>query len=163
MIIRTYSCLNRHCRHEFDSDHDFPPCPRCRGLRVLWVPKPVAIRSSVTSAIDKTARELAADFGMSNFRSPVAGQAAMPPPPAATNKRNTFEPQKGWRIDLPDEALSGAGHAVCAPANVTAKIKVDPNAGALPPSTLAPPALRSPDALRQNTRIEGTHRGRIER
>jgi hypothetical protein len=127
------------------------------------VPKPVAIRSNLTTAIDKTARELAADFGLTNFRSPQVGQAAMPPPSAPSAKRNTFEPQKGWRIDLPDEALSGAGHAVCAPANVTAKIKVDPNAGALPPSSFGPADLRSPDALRQNTRIEGSHRGRIER
>lgn len=162
MVIRTYSCLNRRCRHEFDSAGDFPPCPRCRGLRVQWVPRPVNINSSRTAAIDQTARQLAADFGMTNFRSPVAGQAAMPPI-AASGNRNVFEPQQGWRIEVPDDALTGQGRAVCATTGVTAKVKVDPNAGALPPTTLGPAAIRAPDALRAATRIEAAHKGTIPR
>lgn len=166
MIIRSYACLNRRCRHEFDSDGDFPPCPRCRGLRVQWVPRPVNINTSRTAAIDKTARELAADFGLTNFRSPVAGQAAMPPPaiphPAASaapsNGETTFEPQRGWRINLPADALTGAGKAVCAPTGVTAKIKVDPNAGAL-----AEDPRYSMQRIRANTRVEGQHAVRIPR
>jgi hypothetical protein len=157
MIIRSYSCLNRRCRAEFDSDGDFPPCPRCRGLRVQWVPRPVAINSARTAAIDATARGLAADFGMTNFRTPVAGQAAMPPP-AAPPDGNVFEPQKGWRIKLPDAALSGAGHAVCAPTGVIAKVKVDPNGGSLKEN----PGYGL-DRMRSHTQIEGTHRGRIPR
>jgi hypothetical protein len=157
MIRRTYSCLNRHCRHEFDSDGDFPPCPRCRGVRVQWVPKPVAINSSRTAAIDATARQLAADFGLTNFRSPQAGQAAVAPaPPPAT--ANMFEPQKGWRIQMPDAALQGGGHAVCAPTGVSAKVKVDPNSGALKEN----PGYGL-DRMRAATQIEGTHRGRIEK
>lgn len=158
-IKRSYSCLNRRCRYEFDSDGDFPPCPRCRGLRVQWVPKPVAINSSRTAAIDTTVRELASDFGLSNFRSPTPGQAAVAPgATASASDGNYFEPQKGWRIKLPDAALSGAGHAVCAPAGVTAKIKVDPNGPALSPN----PNF-GPDKLRAATTIEATHRGRIPR
>jgi hypothetical protein len=164
MIIRSYACLNRRCRFEFDSEGDFPPCPRCRGIRVQWVPKPVAINSSRTAAIDKTARELAADFGLTDFRSPQPGRAAMPAPPISNPERppagrdgNMFEPARGWRIKLPDEALAGGGHAVCAPTGVTAKIKVDPNAGGLPATNWGP------DRIRANTRIEGTHRARIPR
>lgn len=164
MIVRTYSCLNRRCRHEFDSDGDFPPCPRCRGLRVQWVPRPVNINSSRTASIDATARQLAADFGLTNFRTPEAGRAAMPAPatpspaaPPTGRDGQVFEPMKGWRIKLPDEALSGSGHSVCAPTGVTAKVKVDPNSGGLRPANWGP------DLIRQNTRIEGTHRGRIPR
>ena len=157
MIIRSYSCLNRHCRHEFDSDGDFPPCPRCRGLRVQWVPRPVAINSSRTAAIDATARQLAADFGMTNFRSPQAGQpAALAPTPSGRD--NVFEPQKGWRIAMPDDALQGQGHAVCAPTGVTAKVKVDPNSGGLKEN----PGYGL-DRMCANTRIEGTHQGKIQR
>jgi hypothetical protein len=124
---------------------------------VQWVPKPVAINSSRTAAIDSTVRELASDFGLSNFRSPAAGQAALAAPTSSSDG-NYFEPQKGWRIKLPDAALSGAGHAVCAPAGVTAKIKVDPNGPAL-----APNQNFGPDKLRAATTIEATHRGRIPR
>lgn len=164
MIIRTYSCLNRRCRHEFDSDGDFPPCPRCRGLRVQWVPRPVNINSARTAGIDATARQLAADYGLTNFRSPQPGQPAIPParpappqpPPPASGRANVFEPQQGWRITLPDDALQGAGHAVCAPTGVTAKVKVDPNAGSLKEN----PGYGL-NRMREHTRIEGTHQARI--
>jgi hypothetical protein len=151
----------------FDSELDHPPCPNCRGLRVQWVPRAFGIRSDRTTQIDKTARELAADFGMTNFRSPELGQPAINRPTAqpATSRTsfstppagapNVFEPQPGWRISLPDYALQGAGKAVCAPTGVTAKIKVDPNSGPLretnPQTSMA--------QMRAATRIEGSHRG----
>ena len=160
MIIRTYSCLNRNCRHEFDSDGDFPPCPHCRGLRVQWVPRPVAIRSSAMASIDATARQLAADYGLTNFHSPEFGQPAVrksvQPQLQKNIERgpNSYEPAPGWRIDLPASALTGKGHAVCAPTGVTAKVKVDPNVGALREVD----ANTGMAAMRANTRIEGTHR-----
>ena len=154
MIVRSYSCLNRRCQHAFDSTLDHPPCPLCRGLRVQWVPKPVAIRGSRMAAIDATARGLADDFGLTNFRTPEAGKPAALAPPAAPNKQNIFEPQKGWRIAIPDDALTGGGHAVCAPAGVTAKVKVDPNAGPLKETN----AKYGMDEMRRHTRIEATHR-----
>ena len=159
MIIRSYSCLNRRCQLTFDSELDHPPCPNCRGLRVQWVPRGFGIKSDRTTQIDKTARELAADFGMTNFRTPAPGQSAIAPRPQPTatfkspgkNERNVFEPMPGWRISLPDDALQGAGHAVCAPTGVTAKIRVDPNQGALK----ADPRVD----MRSVTRIEASHRG----
>ena len=48
-------------------------------------------------------------------------------------------------------ALQGGGHAVCAPTGVTAKIRVDPNQGALK----ADPRVD----MRSVTRIEASHRG----
>lgn len=155
MIIRTYACLNRRCQHQFDSEGDFPPCPRCRGLRVQWVPRPVNINSARTAAIDATARALAADHGLTNFNTPQAGRPAVQPTqnPAGAN---IFEPQKGWRIAIPDAALQGAGAAVCAPTGVTAKVRVDPNAGGLKEN----PGYGI-DRMRAVTQVEGTHRGRI--
>lgn len=125
MVWRTYSCLNRRCRNEFNSDADHPPCPRCRGLRVQWIPKAFGINSTRTAAIDKTARELAADFGLTNFRSPQAGRSAVDLPPPAGPDAGTFEPVPGWRVKLPAAALSGAGAAFCAPTGVTAKVKAE--------------------------------------
>ena len=117
-----------------------------------WVPRPVAIRSSSMAAIDATARQLADDYGLTNFHSPEFGQPAVrksAPAPAKNIERgpNTYEPQPGWRINLPD-------HAVCAPTGVTAKVKVDPNAGALK----EPDQKTGMNAMRANTRFEGTHR-----
>lgn len=155
MIIRTYSCLNRRCRHEFDSDGDFPPCPRCRGLRVQWIPKPVNINSERTRRIDATGRQLATDFGLTNFRTPQAGQAAVAAPTAG-KEPNIFEPLPGWRIAVPDAALQGRGAALCAPTGVTSKVKVDPNAGGLKEN----PGFGI-DRMRAVTQIEGTHTARI--
>ena len=163
MIVRTYACLNRHCRHEFDhaggGGGGFPPCPRCRGLRTQWIPRPVAIRSPATTHADTIARQLAADFGMTNFASPQVGRAAIRGRPGYTttpqpNGPMTYEPQPGWRVNMPAEALAGDGKAFCAPTGVTAKIKVDPNAGALKESD---PRM-SMNAMRANTKIEGSHR-----
>jgi hypothetical protein len=157
MIIRTYSCLNRRCQGQFDSEGDHPPCPYCRGLRVQWVPRGFGIKSDRTTQIDKTSRELAADFGLTNMRSPQAGQAAIGTPRSENFKtRNVFEPQPGWRITLPDSALTGTGHAVCAPTGVTAKVKVDPNGGPLKESNPQMSMAR----MRAATRIEGSHRGK---
>ena len=150
MIIRTYSCLNRRCQATWDSELDHPPCPHCRGLRVQWVPRGFGIKTDRTSQIDKTAASLASDYGMTNFHSPELGKAAVRRAfPKTTNM--TFEPSPGWRIDIPDSALQGSGHAVCAPTGVTAKIKVDPNSGPLK----ADPRVD----MRSITRIEGSHRG----
>jgi len=125
MVTRAYSCLNRNCRNEFNSEADHPPCPRCRGLRVQWLPKPFGINKG-SASIDRTVRQLAEDYGMKDFRSPQRGQQVKIPTAVTANGRQagTFEPQKGWRIPMPESALSGAGHAVCAPTGVTAKVSV---------------------------------------
>jgi hypothetical protein len=125
MVSRSYSCLNRRCQYEFTSDGNHPPCPRCRGLRVQWVPKSFGINTTRTASIDKTARELAADFGLTNFRSPEAGRSAVALPATTGQTAGTFEPQPGWKINMPASALSGQGRAVCEPTGVTAKVKVD--------------------------------------
>jgi hypothetical protein len=134
---------------------------------VQWVPRAFGIKSDRTTQIDKTARELAADFGMHNFRSPELGKPAIDKPTAhpATSQTswrtppagtpNVFEPMPGWRIQIPDYALQGQGHAVCAPTGVTAKIKIDPNSGPLKESNPQMSMAR----MRAATRIEGSTRG----
>lgn len=154
MIVRTYSCLNRRCRHEFNSTGDHPPCPQCRGLRVQWVPRPFAIRSQQTNKADATAAALAADFGMSDIRTPMRDRAAKAAP-APAGKGNVFEPQKGWRVNLPDAVLN-EGAAYCGTTGVTAKVKVDPQA-----AQRAGESNYGSSMMRNNTRIEGTHRGKI--
>jgi len=159
MIIRTYSCLNRRCQFEFDADSDFPPCPRCRGLRVKWIPRGFGIVSDRTTQIDGTAANLAANAGLTNFHTPARGRAAVRPAQAAlmpsvpqAGAPMTFEPMPGWRITMPDSALQGRGHSVCMTTGVTAKVKVDPNQGPLK----ADPRVD----LRGMTKIEASHRGK---
>jgi hypothetical protein len=135
-MSRSFSCLNRRCRYEFTTDADHPPCPRCRGLRVQWVPKSFGINTARTASIDKTARDLASDFGLTNFRTPEAGRAAVALPASTGQTAGTFEPQPGWKINIPAAALTGHGSAVCMPTGVTAKVKVDFNQRAEASKTL---------------------------
>lgn len=122
MVSRTYTCLNRNCRNTFTSQEDHPPCPRCKGMRVQWQPMPVAIGKG-TRGVDQTVRGLAESYGMTNFRSPVRDAPAVAPTAMSGRTTGTFEPQPGWKINMPDEALSGSGRAICAPTGVTAKIR----------------------------------------
>jgi hypothetical protein len=154
-ITRTFSCLNRNCQTEFDSSEDYPPCPRCGGLRCKWLPKPVAINSGATAAIDLTARQLAEDHGLTNFNTPQLGRPAVNLPAMNGETAGSFEPMPGWKINLPAAALSGGGTSVCMPTGVTAKIKVDPNAGPLKESD----GRTGMAALREATRFEGRTRG----
>jgi len=149
MVIRSYTCLNRNCRNEFDSSEDHPPCPRCRGLRVQWLPRPVNINSrGRAAAIDKTVRELVEAHGMTDFRSPQRGESVMKrPTPPPSGEAHAFEPQPGWRINMPDSAMQGRGHAVCATTGVTAKVAV--------PFDRAVPASKTLGAA---SRIEGSYR-----
>lgn len=158
MIIRTYSCLNRRCTYQFDSTENHPPCPRCGGLRVQWVPGKFGIRTAGTVKADNAARQLADDFGLTNFNSPRRGEPAMPkhaaPPPPQNGSGISYEPQKGWRVQLPEQVLQ-TGSSYCAPTGMTSKVTVDPNAGKLSQTNWGT------DRLAANTRIEASHKGRI--
>jgi len=127
MIIRSWACLNRHCLHQWDGDGDHPPCPRCRGIRVKWVPRPVAILSAKTKQVDATVAQLTATYGDKNYRSPVRHERVAPRvnPIATPGKTMRFEPKgmAGWAADLPLDA-AGNPAAICSPTGVTAKLPI---------------------------------------
>jgi hypothetical protein len=130
VIFRSWFCLNRHCRHEWtEADADHPPCPRCGGLRVKWIPGTTGIISGKTKAIDATAKDLIArnPQGVNiNYQSPRRGERMMPkvnPVPTGRSRRWQAPGQAGWAIDLP-ETPNGQlyNQSYCAPAGVTAKL-----------------------------------------
>ena len=122
MPTRTFLCLNRNCLTEFDSQAEARYCPRCRGNRVRWVPKPVAIMSGATKRADETVRNLATDFGMTNVNSPVRGQRAAPPVPPSNivNFRMSNAPAWGGQFAIGED---GKPRAMCIPTGVKGKMK----------------------------------------
>jgi hypothetical protein len=128
VIVRSWACLNRHCVNVFDmADADFPPCPRCGGLRVKWVPRPIAIKSEKTKQIDRTVTQLTETYGDKNYRSPRKHEATAPKvnPTVTPGKSMTFSPagMPGWKTEVPLDA-KGAPAAICAPTGVTASLTV---------------------------------------
>lgn len=165
MIYKTWFCLNRNCRHEFTvADVENPPCPRCTGTRVQWIPRTTGVISSRTRNIDNTVKELRQAYGDKNYRSPVAGEAVNPKPnivpvPGRTRR---FAPAggPGWGVDLPmtpNHQLYDA--AYCGPTGVTAKVSAQVgNAPSKVP--LDPRAATSTGAI---PRFEARHQGAIRR
>jgi hypothetical protein len=106
VINRTWFCLNKWCRHEFTvADQDHPPCVRCGGLHVRWVPKPIAIKSEATKKADRSVADLQQQYGDKNFNSPRMGERMAPkvnptPVPGRTMKFAAPNVQ-GWAVDLP--------------------------------------------------------------
>ena len=124
MVTRTWACLNRHCQSQFDAEADYPPCPRCRGIKVKWVPRPFGIIGQHTKAADRQAENLASDFGLKNFRSPATGANNMLPRsvPAPSHSVPYAAPgMPGWKADLPADA-AGNVLSSCVTTGVTAKL-----------------------------------------
>lgn len=158
MITKTWACLNRHCLQVFNSSAgDFPPCIRCGGLKVKWVPRPFAVRSERTNNIDATVREVQATYGDKSYRSPLRGETMAPrvnQPAGSRSQRFTPAGNPGWAADVPLDA-NGNFTAHCAPTGVTAKVS-----SPIGQRAKVNPALPS---LSSRTRIEATHKGTIER
>jgi hypothetical protein len=127
MVIRSWCCLNKNCVHQWDGEGEYPPCPRCGGIRVRWVPKPVAIRSEATKKIDMTVNQLVSTYGDKNYRSPRTHESVAPRvnPVQTPGKTQRFQPagMAGWAVDMPVDA-NGQPVSVCAPTGVTAKLPI---------------------------------------
>ena len=125
MIYRTYFCLNRNCKHEFTvADLDHPPCPRCGGEKVQWIPKTTGVISARTANVDATVKEALAFVGDKNYNSPRMGERMAPKlnPSIAGMATKKFAAAPGWAIDCPVGKDGNINQAYCAPAGVTAKV-----------------------------------------
>lgn len=157
MVIRSWACLNRHCLNQWDGEGDHPPCPKCGGLRVKWVPRPVAIRGERTKEIDRTVAQLTATYGDKNYRSPRSRESMAPklnPTPTA-GKSMTFAPKlppgmEGWRTEVPLDQ-SGRPVAICAPTGVTAPLPIKGLEAKVPQNQKLAAATPA-------TRVEASHR-----
>lgn len=128
MIYRTWFCLNKHCRHEFTvADKENPPCPRCTGIHVKWLPKPVGIISGKTKQTDADVKGLQRIYGEKNYRSPVRGERAAPKVnpslvPGQT-ARYGAPGAPGWNTEIPIDPNTGVmPGSYCGPTGVTAKL-----------------------------------------
>lgn len=70
MLSRDWICENPACRKVFHSyAHGNPECPACECVRVSWVPGGGHIAAK-SPGIDRTVRDLAEQYGMTNINSP---------------------------------------------------------------------------------------------
>ena len=128
MIYHTYFCLNRNCKHEFTVvDQDHPPCPRCTGKKVQWIPRTTGVISGKTSSIDKTVKDLVQTYGDKNYNSPRAGLRAAPQvnPSVVPGRTRKFAPANapGWALEIPTDGNGWlTGNAYCGPTGVTANV-----------------------------------------
>lgn len=131
MATRTFACLNRRCKNEFDSQRDHPPCPLCQGLKVKWVPKGFAIVSKSTG-YDATIKTLADRAGLTNVNDPRAGQRAAPHAPNAVKyveqKFGSFSGKVG--LDA-----RGAPVPTCLPNGMTDTVAIQVTSGQQPKFT----------------------------
>ena len=131
-VWRTWNCLNRRCRNTFNAQEDFPPCPRCGGLRVNWIPRPVAVhgasaqnRKTIVNEVEEQARAAGIDQIRSTMRGdPAATRVTINTAVGGRTSDLDYEPVSGWKVRLPAQALSGrSGASVCAPTGMTAPLK----------------------------------------
>jgi hypothetical protein len=147
-ILRSWQCLNKRCGHAFESGERYPECPRCKCVRVDWIPGGGHTAGSAP-ALDRTLRDLVSSFGLTDINSAERGRQAkkLQPQPMSSGAQMTFAP--GFAAPV-------TPHAVCVPApNVSFKVKTKVgDRGALAPS----PNLPYSEATSSNTRIEGRHK-----
>lgn len=66
-VLRTWGCLNKRCRNEFESGDANPPCPKCGNLRVGWRPGGGHVLHGSTRNTDATLRGLATRYGLTDM------------------------------------------------------------------------------------------------
>lgn len=74
----TWECLNDECAKVFSTLDRNPSCPSCGNVRVVPAVPGFAIQSPGTKAADRTLRQVASNYNLTNLRSARAGEAAHP-------------------------------------------------------------------------------------
>jgi hypothetical protein len=123
-VLRTWQCQNRNCGKTFDAWRDYPRCPHCKCVRTNWIPAGGHVGGG-NSFTDKTLKELATAYGMTNMNTGLReGERAMPtlrqPPPASGQMQ--FAPGFAGTPYTIDN--SGKVRAVCMPSTIPTTVKV---------------------------------------
>jgi len=126
-VLRSWQCMNRNCRATFDAWRDYPRCPKCKCVRTNWIPGGGHIGGERSGFIDKTLKELAGAYGMTNMNTGLReGERAMPalrqPPAAAPSDQMQFAPGFAGTPYTIDN--NGRVRAVCMPSTIPATAKV---------------------------------------
>ena len=114
MPLRTWDCLNRNCKKRFNSTEEYPPCPRCRGARVKWVPVSFAIQTQAKK-IDTNLRGLADDYGMTDIKSTREGESQRGYTPPKGVPTIPYAPGTDWAANIPVDK-NGTPIVSCVPA-----------------------------------------------
>lgn len=77
-VLRTFACLNPDCAVEFDSWDASPYCSKCDCAKTRWVPKGGNIIGPNTRHADRTLRNVAESYGLTNLNSAREGECAAP-------------------------------------------------------------------------------------
>src|SRR5215475_10254940 len=108
MISRDWRCLNPACGAVFHSNERNPECSQCGNVRVTWVPGGGHVMSKAPG-IDRTVRQLADNYGMSDVNSPSPSRLnrAMPQAArAASGPAVQFAPGFAAPIDMKTGAIT---------------------------------------------------------
>lgn len=117
----TLRCLKKGCGRTFTASSPESPCPKCRGKLTRWIPAGIAI-SSKARGIDSVTRQLAADYGLTDIRSPERGLGAIRTPEPVRTVDYQVPNAPGWAMKIPVGA-DGKAAAACAPVGVNVKFK----------------------------------------
>ena len=157
MILRTWQCHNGRCGKRFDSWDAHPECPKCKNVKVSWVPGGGHIMGTAPKA-DADIRSLADTFGLNDITSTRHGQKggrAKPPLPPTTAP-NTGAMAIGGFVTPQPFAIGSDGqvHATCMPASNRVDYKVKTVPGSMLPASQNYPRPQT------NTVIEARHSGK---
>ena len=128
-VTRSWACLNRNCKHEFDSGLEAPLCPSCGGSPCKWVPKAVNI-GKVAPSIDNNLARLASEHKFSNLVSAKEGEQARPQPAYASAGDVTQVVQTPFGgVSAPMDMTRVSARPFTAPRSGTCAVKDGPRGG----------------------------------
>lgn len=102
-VTRDWTCRNPECGHDFESRNAAPDCPKCKS-HAQWRPSGGHVRSASTTHADRTLRDVAGQFGLTNLKSAREGEAAHPGLPQG---RGNYGKYMG--VDVTDRPTAGFG------------------------------------------------------
>jgi hypothetical protein len=155
-VIRSWACLNARCNNQFQSWDSNPECPKCRCVRVSWIPGGGHVAGTARAA-DADLRTLADNYGLTDLASARRGERAKPSinqpsaPVASRHDAMQFGPGFAARPYVIDRG--GRVHPVCEPS--MQKVNFKTKLGAEIP--LGPGKLGHAP-ISSNTKIEASHR-----
>ena len=154
-VVRSWACLNGRCGEQFTSWDSNPECPKCRCVRVTWIPGGGHVAGTARAA-DADLKTLADNYGLSDLMSAKRGDAAKvmaSQPQSRSTRDNSVQFAPGF-ASVP-YVMDGAGNArgVCVPSAQNVNFKTKLSAGvALGPGKLGMQSIGSA------THVEARHR-----
>jgi hypothetical protein len=97
----TWGCLNVECHRVFSTHDRNPVCPHCGNVRVVPAVPTFAIQHASTGHADRTLRDVAQNFKLTNLRSAREGEMAHPGLPTPKVIPGTAPLNAGAGVQIP--------------------------------------------------------------